>query len=144
MRNLTPSHLRCGTGLCPSITQLEDGRLVIRANLIGLKSTSLVREGDNVVGTKGDLSTFVTDEEVEVIISPEYFADYISQHVDAAVRAEREALNRWRNDCGILLAQIDYLTEATGEHLDCQDAGLVEQIRTDYRAAIRSRGNANG
>jgi hypothetical protein len=68
----------------------------------------------------------------------------ISQHVDAAVRAEREALNRWRNDCGILLAQIDYLTEATGEHLDCQDAGLVEQIRTDYRAAIRSRGNANG
>jgi hypothetical protein len=50
----------------------------------------------------------------------------------------REENEKLRKDLGILLAQIDYLTEATGEGPDCQDAGLVEQIRRGHRAALTS------
>jgi hypothetical protein len=45
------------------------------------------------------------------------------------VRRLDAALSMTLADCGILLAQIDHLTAATGETLDTEDAALVEQIR---------------
>ncbi len=48
--------------------------------------------------------------------------------------AEGLRLMDWRRDCGILLAQVDYLCNATGESLDAEDYGLVEQIRADLLA----------
>ncbi len=43
---------------------------------------------------------------------------------------ERDAL---ANDCQILLAQIDYLIEASGESLDPEDADLVAAIRARFQ-----------
>jgi hypothetical protein len=46
---------------------------------------------------------------------------------------ESEA-EKWRVDCALLLAQIDFLTDATGEDLGDDDSALVEQIRADLTA----------
>lgn len=46
---------------------------------------------------------------------------------------ERDAL---ANDCQILLAQIDYLIEASGESLDREDAEMVAAIRSRFTKSV--------
>jgi hypothetical protein len=125
MRNLTPSHLRCGTGLCPSITQLEDGRLLI----VGQYNPSRARMANVSLG----------EDEAPVVISPDLLADYISQHVDAAVRAERESCMaaicvHCRNGLPVIM-------------VNTNQPGHEDRDGTIYfcdATAIRSRGNNNG
>lgn len=38
------------------------------------------------------------------------------------------------HDIGILISQIDWLTECLGEGLEGEDAALLEQIRADHKA----------
>ncbi len=57
-KTLTSDHLRCGTGLCPSVTQLDDGRLEITGDL----AAPVQGFGDDVV-------------EATIRISPDYFSN---------------------------------------------------------------------
>lgn len=56
--------------------------------------------------------------------------DWRTADPNKAIEHNRDG-DRMRKDCEILLAQIDYLTEATGESLGIEDAAMVEQIRAD-------------
>lgn len=46
MKNLTPQHLLCPVGEYPSVTELEDGRLLIVGKTCGLTREEL--DGDGV------------------------------------------------------------------------------------------------
>jgi len=56
-------------------------------------------------------------------------AEYILASDHARIVAEKDAeIARLRNDCRILLAQIAWLEECTGEGLEGEDAALVAEI----------------
>jgi hypothetical protein len=165
MRNLTPSHLRCGTGLCPSLTQLEDKIDMSCAVTASCPSvTELTPEHlrcggsasscSSVKGVENDLlivgkrvsddliaaaDAKVGPDEVALRIGSEYFADYIAQHVDAAVRAEMTRCMaaicaHCRNELPAILVNTD-------------QPGHEDRDGTIYfceAAAIRSRGKDNG
>lgn len=62
-----------------------------------------------------------------------YSSDLTQSYILAAeherLMAERDAeIARLRNDCRILLAQIAWLEECTGEGLEGEDAALVAEI----------------
>jgi hypothetical protein len=139
MRNLTPSHLRCGTGLCPSVTELTPEHLRCGGSFSGCSSVNGVENDLLIVGKRvsDDLiaaaNAKVGPDEVALRIGSEYFAKFIAQHVDAAVRAERElcaelAQTNWNSMKMLGSAYVD----------GACDAG--KRIAT----AIRSRGKDNG
>lgn len=67
---------------------------------------------------------FVGREEVGAYVAP-----YILAAEHERLMAERDAeITRLRNDCRILLAQIAWLAECTGEGLEGEDAALVAEI----------------
>jgi hypothetical protein len=76
--NLTPTHLRCGFGSCPSVHRLEDGRLLIVGEM-GWSHfwPSGLRPADN--------------EEV-ILIDPAILATLREEWVREAVEAERKAI----------------------------------------------------
>lgn len=122
--NLTPKHLRCSLGGCHSIYRVKDGRLLIRGNRSALKSTSLLREGEDVVGVITDLSQVVLAEEVSIVISPDLLADYIAE----TVAAERERCAK--------------IAEQDNSFMMLQDFGLqsaVSQKGINIAAAIRNQ-----
>ena len=59
LKEITPGHLRCGTGTCPAVFKLSDGNLVI----IGKRAS-----GDIAALLEGRIGA----DEAAVIISPEY------------------------------------------------------------------------
>jgi hypothetical protein len=61
-REITPSHLRCGSGTCPAVYQLSDGNLLIVGK-------SISSDLDAAMGHR------VGSDEHAVIISPEYLSD---------------------------------------------------------------------
>jgi hypothetical protein len=154
-KNLTPSNLRCGVmSSCPSINQLEDGRLLI----VGTYSPARARLNNVPMG----------EDETAIVISPEYLSDYISQHVDAAVRAERreimsrlgyhetgECIEEEKDRDGLVIITID----AAGDNLDAAIYDLkrtgadsvcistCEKVHEKIQAVVeyaRSRGKDNG
>jgi hypothetical protein len=126
-KNLTPSNLRCGVmSSCPSINQLEDGRLLI----VGTYSPARARLNNVPMG----------EDETAIVISPEYLSDYISQHVDAAVRAEREACAK---RVEAMPKNMQQLLLHMGE-MSAQERRSVAAALNLAAFAIRSRGNANG
>jgi hypothetical protein len=127
MRNLTPSHLRCGVmSDCPSITQLEDGRLLI----VGKKSSE--SEDTYLLGPLGHVRVGIGEE--AIVISPDLLADYISQHVEAAVRAERSA-------CAKIAEDDDGIFSWAGTD---RNVALLQGCCREIATAIRSRGKDNG
>jgi hypothetical protein len=167
MRNLTPSHLRCGTGLCPSLTQLEDKIDMSCAVTASCPSvTELTPEHlrcggsasscSSVKGVENDLlivgkrvsddliaaaDAKVGPDEVALRIGSEYFADYIAQHVDAAVRAEREAIAKLADDGAAALRE-----EAASFSQGDNPSEMAARARAlaYFATAIRSRGKDNG
>lgn len=74
IRDITPSHLRCGSGFCPSVKVRDDGRLEITGEYI-----RMISKPDAV-------------EEAVIVISQEYFSD-LPELVNARKRiAELEAI----------------------------------------------------
>jgi hypothetical protein len=50
----------------------------------------------------------------------------------------------WHAHCGALLAVLEYICEATGEHPDEEDAALVKQIDADWTASQAPQQHAVG
>jgi hypothetical protein len=117
MHNLTPSHLRCGVmSSCPSINQLEDGRLLI----VGTYSPARARLNNVPMG----------EDETAIVISPEYFSDYISKHIEAALSAGSLVIS-----AGTYIRLRDWL--ATGKSaVQGFTAGLERQIAYVIESAI--------
>lgn len=83
-RNLTPEAMRCEDGWCPSVHELDDGRLLI----VGKRGAQQAYDGN--VG-------MAPDEEA-VIISPDLLSDYVAEKVReerAAWREVMKALGPW-------------------------------------------------
>lgn len=72
---------------------------------------------------------------VELIHEREEIRSQFVRECNRATAAEAER-DQWKRDAGILLANIDYLEECTGEGPEGEDRALVEQIR----AALRPEG----
>lgn len=77
MENLTPKHLRCSAGHCPSVGRLDDGSLLI----VG-KRASMAAAIERVS---------VGEDEHAVIISPDLLSDYVAGEVAALKAALAEA-----------------------------------------------------
>ncbi len=50
-------------------------------------------------------------------------------------------IERLRKDAGILLANLDFMQEATGESLDPEDAAVVALIRADLGSVFDAGGD---
>lgn len=61
--DITPNHLRCGMGSCPSVHILEDGRLEVRGDLVVIHETLAKAAGHEV-----------KTAEATVVIPAEYFS----------------------------------------------------------------------
>jgi hypothetical protein len=82
-KNLTPEHLRCIAGTCPSIHQMEDGRLLI----VGERaSTYLFGSVDGELRHTIDGDKAVNDDEEAIIISPDLLSDYVAQASTVATK----------------------------------------------------------
>jgi len=71
VKNWTPQALRCGFGSCPSMHELEDGRL-------------------RIVGYMDDNQDGTGEQEMAIIIDRALLGDLIRDEVEKAVQAERE------------------------------------------------------
>lgn len=78
--NLTPAHLRCVIGNCPSIHRLEDGRLLVVGRIASLDEKLAVMAN----------GALWNDDEAAVIISPELLGSLKAEWVSDAVAVERE------------------------------------------------------
>lgn len=87
--DLTPKHLRCGFGSCPSVHRLEDGSLLIVGKIPG--PGLRVRETDHgIIDTYQGCEFSVGSDEAAVVISPGLLGTLIEEKVREAVDAERE------------------------------------------------------
>ena len=57
-----------------------------------------------------------------------------------SIKSKDAEIARLRSDLGILLSQIDWLEECTGEGLETEDAALVAKIRASMRAHEQGEG----
>lgn len=62
--DITPLHLRCGSGGCPSVLKLQNGDLII----IGKKVDAALN---------AEISHRVADDEYAVVIGASYFANLV-------------------------------------------------------------------
>ncbi len=76
IKNLTPEHMRCFIGNCPSLQRLGDGRLLI----VGKEASS-----DDLAGTSADIG----DDEQAIVISQDLLSDLISEAVEAWTPMEK-------------------------------------------------------
>lgn len=67
MKDLTPEHMRCPWGQCPSVRELEDGRLLI----VGARADQ--RALDAGIG--------MSPTEQAILIDRSYFADFIRERI---------------------------------------------------------------
>lgn len=90
--NLTPAHLRCNIGMCPSIYRLEDGTLALIGRRAPLDPSK----------TRSYFGTPIADNEEAVIISPDLLdslkAEWIREVVDENTRL-RAALAQSDQPC---------------------------------------------
>lgn len=85
MKNLTPKAMRCDSGWCPSVGQLEDGRLLI----VGKIAPWLEVNEDSSPVDRESWTVSVGTDETAVIIDPALLDDFVA----GKVREERAA---WR------------------------------------------------
>jgi len=64
-KNLTPEHMRCGYGTCPSIHKMEDGKLFILGEYAN--SEEWAQAGDPKK----------SDSEAAIVISPDLLSEYV-------------------------------------------------------------------
>lgn len=83
--NLTPPHLRCVTGSCPSIHQLEGGRLLI----VGTHVREIADVTREQVG--------VAPTEAAVVIDEDLLSLYIAEKVEEATKAQWQPIETARN-----------------------------------------------
>lgn len=58
-----------------------------------------------------------------------------SFYKESDIDALQDEIERLRRDCKIMLAQLDFMEEATGESLDPEDAVIVAQIRASLKGS---------
>src|SRR6185503_5446909 len=76
MKNLTPEHMRCPWADCPSIHELEDGRLLIIGERAATYLSGL-EDGDRSYTINGDKP--VRDDEEAIVISPDLLSEYVKE-----------------------------------------------------------------
>jgi hypothetical protein len=72
MKDLTPAHLRCMGGACPSVQRLDDGRLLI--------------VGAAGVGDALDLNLLMSEDETAIIIHFDILRVALFEEIDKGVR----------------------------------------------------------
>lgn len=123
MKNLTPAHMRCDVvATCPSLRQLEDGRLLI----VGRDAMAVTPDDDHVISraawTLYDEKK-IGDGEAAIVISPDLLDDYVAGKVKPLV----ELLERAKRE----------LEDATACVLD-EQGDLIEMVVGDIERAISS------
>lgn len=51
--------------------------------------------------------------------------------------SDAEKITKLQRDCWHLISMIDFLSEATGEGLELEDAALMDQIKADLPPEVR-------
>lgn len=80
MKNLTPDHMRCPMGDCPSIHQLEDGRLLIVGKIAPFLEVDENGQGLHPEDWPVDLN----NDETAIVISPDLLSDLFQTPVPPA------------------------------------------------------------
>lgn len=85
--NLTPEHMRCAAGTCPSVHQLEDGRLLI----VGAEAPTDL-DGETVFETGARIG----QNEAGVIISPDLLSSLPELvRLREALALAKQEINWW-------------------------------------------------
>lgn len=110
IKNLTPAHLRCEWGACPSVHRLEDGRLLIvgddgfpKSREVGIPCDS----DEAVIIIHPDLLSTVMQEEIEKALLKDDFAASISKRV--AELPDRSSPDDWPEAMLVTAEELEFI-----------------------------------